>query len=109
MEQDLQVVSLEGAATIAEADALRTRLSETLATTSKVLVNLSHVSRMDLAGIQVLYAARRTATANGVAFHLTGTVSDAVREALEAGGFVKQAPTDARELEAALLDFVPEE
>ena len=52
MEQDLQVVSLEGGATIAEADALRTRLSEAVDSTSKVLINLSHVNRMDLAGIQ---------------------------------------------------------
>ncbi len=109
MEQDLQVVSLEGGATIAEADALRVRLSEAVESTSKVLINLSHVTRMDLAGIQVLYAARKSATAHGVAFHLTGTVSDAVREAFEAGGFVKQAPADARELEATLLDFVAEE
>jgi anti-anti-sigma factor len=105
MEQDLQVISLEGGATIAEAASMRDRLSEALDGAEKVLVNLSHITRMDLAGIQVLYAARRAATERGVALHLTGTVSDAAREALEAGGFVKQAPADARALEATLLDF----
>jgi anti-anti-sigma factor len=109
MEQDLNVVSLEGGATIAEAEAVRDRLSEAIDGSAKVLVNLSHITRMDLAGIQVLYAARREADARGVALHLTGTVSDAVREALEAGGFVKKADADARALEASLLDFTDEE
>jgi anti-anti-sigma factor len=105
MEQDLNVVSLEGGATIAEAETVRDRLAGAIDGSAKVLVNLSHITRMDLAGIQVLYAARREADARGVAFHLTGSVSDAVREALEAGGFVKEAAADARELEASLLDF----
>jgi len=109
MEQDLQVVSLEGGATIAEAESLQKRLTEALESTAKVLVNLSHVTQMDLAGIQVLYAARTEAGRRGVAFHLTGTVSDAAREALEAGGFVKHASAEAKELEAAMLDFSSDE
>jgi len=109
MEQDLQVVSLEGDATIAGIESLEQRLSEALESSSKVLLNLSHVSNMDLAGIQLLYAAKREADARGVVLHLTGTASDAVREAMEAGGFVKEAPADARELESRLLDFTAEE
>lgn len=109
MEQDLQVVSLEGDATVAGIEPLHQRLTEALESSSKVLVNVSHVSTMDLAGIQLLYAAKREAEARGVALHLTGTVSDAVREAMEAGGFVKEAPADARELESRLLDFAGEE
>jgi anti-anti-sigma factor len=109
MEQDLQVVSLEGDATIASLQATRERLTEALDNSAKVLVNLSHVSAVDLAGIQMLYAAKKEAEERGVQFHLTGTVSDAVREALEAGGFLKEAPADARALEAALLDFDEEE
>ena len=105
MEQDLHVVSLEGGATIAEAEAVRDRLAEAIDGSAKVLVNLSHITRMDLAGIQLLYGARREASARGVTFHLTGTASDAVRDAMEAGGFVKTAPADARELETALIDW----
>jgi anti-anti-sigma factor len=109
MEQDLQVVSLEGDATIAEVGTLTTRLSEAIDNSAKVLINLSHVTSMDLAGIQALYAAKKEARARGVALHFTGSASDSVREALEAGGFVKQAPADARELEAGLLDFGEDE
>ena len=105
MEQDLQVVSLEGDAGVTSVQAVKKRFTEALDSSAKVLVNLSHVSGIDLAGVQLLYAAKREAHSRGVEFHLTGTVSDAVREALEAGGFVQQAPSDARELESVLLDF----
>ncbi|MFO8064429.1 MAG: STAS domain-containing protein [Spirochaetota bacterium] len=105
MEQDLQVVSLEGDATVTSVQTLKERLTEALDTSAKVLVNLSHVSGMDLAGVQLLYATKREADSRGVDFHFTGTISDPVRETLEAGGFVQQAPADARELESVLLDF----
>jgi anti-anti-sigma regulatory factor len=109
MEQDLQVVSLEGDATIADVGSLTARLKEAIDNSAKVLINLSHVTGLDLAGIQALYAAKKEARERGVALHLTGTASDSVREAFEAGGFVKQAPADARELEAQLLDFSDDE
>lgn len=105
MEQELQVVSPEGDATVTGVGALKQRLAEALDSSAKVLVNLSHVSEMDLAGVQLLYAAKREALARDIDFHLTGTVSDPVRETLEAGGFVQKAPADARELESVLLDY----
>ncbi|MFP4231095.1 MAG: lipid asymmetry maintenance protein MlaB [Spirochaetaceae bacterium] len=105
MEEDLRVVTLGRQVTITEVESQGAELSQAFSASRKVLVKLSHVERMDLSGVQLLYAARKEARERGTSLHLTGTVPDAVRETLKAGGFVAEAPADAGELESVLLDF----
>ncbi len=107
-KQSLKVVTLEKRATIEVGAEILTRISEALAASDRVLINLSHVESADLTTVQLLYAAAREAINRTKELGFTGSVPDSVRQALENGGFCKQAPTDARRLSDDLLDLNPQ-
>jgi anti-anti-sigma regulatory factor len=71
----------------------------------KVIVDLSHVEELDLACLQVLYAARRAAQASGGELHFSGTVSPRIAKRLSAAGVLSGTPGRAEDFEALLLEF----
>ncbi len=101
----LKVVTAPEHVTVEHATALAGSIKDALIQAQKVLLNLSRVERIDTSFIHVLYGARRMAVRDGKAFHLSGTVEPAVAEAFVTGGFCEEPSTDARELEAQLVDF----
>ncbi len=101
----LKVITLDRRVTIDRAESLREVLLDAVANADSLLVNLSHVEVIDLTAIHLLYAAKRQARSEKKRFEFTGTVPEAVREALEHGGFCKRAPDDGPDLGSALLDF----
>lgn len=103
--QSLKIITLEKRATVDCALQIRTQLLEALAGSERVLVDLSRIESADLTTIQLLYAAAREAAIQQKELGFTGTVSDAVRNALEDGGFCKHAPADAQWLGGDLLDL----
>ncbi|HEY6740144.1 MAG TPA: STAS domain-containing protein [Actinopolymorphaceae bacterium] len=64
---------------------LRTALLEVVAESGSLLIDLRHVTRMDLTGVTMLVALRRHAFARGGEVRLV-TPGDAVRDVLEATG-----------------------
>ncbi len=105
MSENIKVVSPEGVVGIASCNELRVQLLQAFDTADPVLLNFSHIERIDLSFVQILYAAVREAGIRGVGFRLNGEVSKEVGEYLVAGGFCKEAPTEARELENHLVEL----
>lgn len=64
--------AIEGELTIFTAQAVRERLLAALAAGGEVEVDLSRVSEMDSAGVQLLVAAKREAAARRQPLHFTG-------------------------------------
>jgi anti-anti-sigma regulatory factor len=105
----LKVVTAPEQATVEHAGDLAEELRKALREARQVLLNLSRVERIDTSFVHIIYGARRMAIRDGTAFHLSGTVTPAVCEALRTGGFCETVTTDARELEQQLVDFPSEE
>jgi anti-anti-sigma regulatory factor len=103
----LKVIGLEGGCTIQRASQIKDQLETALASSGKILVNLSRVESIDVTFIQLLYAAKREAAHREVELHLTGTVAEEVAERFVTAGLCSDALTDAREIEEQLLDFQP--
>lgn len=105
MADSLKVLTLSKNLTIERAADIRVTLTDALSAAEQVLVNVARSTKVDLSFIHILYAAAKSAQAQGKELHLTSTASDAFREAVLVGGFCKQAPEDARALERELFEF----
>lgn len=99
------VLNPSGAMIVDRASAFRNELSDALRSSHAIAVDLSLVEELDLACLQVLYAARRAATAAGKELHLSGTISPRVAKRLSAVGILNGTPGRAEDFEASLLDF----
>lgn len=99
------VLNPSGALIIDRASAFRNELSDALRSSRHITLDLSHVEELDLACLQVLYAARRAAIAAGKELHLSGTISPRVTKRLSAVGLLSGTPGRAEDFEASLLDF----
>jgi anti-anti-sigma factor len=100
-----RVINLHGALTVDRAVALKEEISAVLAQTDQVFVNLSQTEDIDLACLQVFYAARRSARAADKQFRLVGSVTPRVAKRLSACGFLRGSPERAEDFETALIDF----
>jgi len=100
-----RIVNLSGSLLVDKASALRDELAAALASSLHVLVSLSLVEELDLACLQVLYAARRSAAASGGELHFAGSVPSRVVKRLSACGFLRGMPERAEDFEASLVDF----
>jgi anti-anti-sigma regulatory factor len=105
MSENIKVLSPEGVVGIESCNDLRVQLLQAFDTADTVLLNFGHIERVDLSFVQVIYAAVREARIRGIGFRLNGEVSKEVGEYLVAGGFCKEAPTQARELENNLVEL----
>lgn len=108
MSSNVRVVNLIGDVTVATAGSF---VEPLLAArdASMILVSLSQVTDIDLAGIQLLYAAARSARASGTPLHFTGAVPALVLQRLRHGGFLGPGDVDARVLAERLVAFSGEE
>lgn len=100
-----KTLALSGAYTVDRAAGLKSELQALLAGQEPAFVSLSELEELDLACLQVLYAARRSAKASGKEFHLEGTVKPRVAKRLVACGFLRGFVERAEDFEAGLLDF----
>jgi anti-anti-sigma factor len=81
------VTTLEGALTIQQAGELKELLLRSLDGTERVTLNLEAATDIDIAGLQILCSAYRTAVTGSKSMVLAGGLPDAIKKAIEDGGF----------------------
>lgn len=92
--QEIAVVDLAGPQTVRTIAAAQDRLTTELARATDVRVRLDEVAEFDLGLVQLLLAARRSASAAGKSLALAAPASGALREALDRAGFLAVDPAD---------------
>ncbi|TVR87993.1 MAG: STAS domain-containing protein [Spirochaetaceae bacterium] len=105
MSENIKVLSPEGVVGIESCNDLRVQLLQAFDTADPVLLNFAHIERIDLSFVQLLYAGVREARIRGIGFRFNGEVSKEVGEYLVTGGFCKEVPAQARELENNLVEL----
>jgi anti-anti-sigma factor len=103
--QDTRTINLKGSLGVDHAGEIARELSEAIAACRSVLVGLSLVEDMDLSCLQVLYAAKALAAAQGKELHFLGSVPSRVARRLSTCGFLRGAPERAEAFESALVGF----
>jgi len=71
-------------------------LSEEMSVGSDVALDLEGMEDVDLAFIQLIIAAQRSAQARGLTLSLSRPAPDPILQTLERGGFIGPAPDDRR-------------
>ncbi|TVR70179.1 MAG: STAS domain-containing protein [Spirochaetaceae bacterium] len=105
MSSNVKVVNLTGSVTVSSVDALAGQIRDSVAEKEMVLLSLSQATEIDLAGVQLLYAARRYAVGQGKALHITGAVPMPVAQRLLRCGFTEELIQDGRALDEGLHGF----
>lgn len=101
----IQVVTLQGDLSIQKASGLTEELKSALENADRVVLDIGLAERLDLACIQVLYAAKKTADGLGKELVFKGPVAGEIAETLAVGGFCRTPSKDGTELGAALVEF----
>jgi len=81
-------LSFDGSLTVRTIAPLRDAILHAFASHAAIEVDCAGAESVDLAFIQLLIAARRSAVASGKAFGLAAPAAGALRVALEQGGFL---------------------
>lgn len=105
MNTKVKVVNLDGDITLPGAEKAMTRIREAIDEKPMVLLSLSQATDIDLAGVQVIYAARRYAIKKDRSFHITGAVPEKIARRLDHAGFVHGVFLDGRDLDSRLIEF----
>jgi hypothetical protein len=84
---ELSIIRLDATVDIACAAELKTSLVQALASGKDVHVSLDSATDLDVTAVQLLWAARREATASGVGFLLLDPVPEPLTSALFRAGF----------------------
>lgn len=105
MSENIKVVGPTGVVGIESCSDLRVQLLEALDTANPVIIDFAGIERIDLSFVQLLYAAVREARIRGVGLRFNGAVASEVGEYLVAGGFCKEVPVKAQELEVSLVEL----
>ncbi len=71
-------------------------LCEALSAGADVALDIGDIEDADLAFIQLIFAARRSADARGLSLTLSGPAPEPILQTLERGGFIGPAPDDRR-------------
>jgi|GEM_PF-4437423 len=89
VNQDRQgtVVALTGQLTINEADTRRTELAASLSSSAELMLDVGGLDDVDIAGLQLLIALRRSGERAGKLVALTARAEGALLAALTAAGF----------------------
>ena len=91
------VIRLEGAIDIAAAAEFKKLLLQACGSGKEVRVALDGATDLDVTAVQLIWAARRSAEAAGVAFTLSGAVPESVSSSLGYAGLQQYlVPLDAR-------------
>ena len=85
------LIRMEGDINITGAAELKKHLLEALAPGKRLLADLERSTELDVAALQLLWAARREALRTGVGFTLTGCVPEDLSIALQDAGFEEPA------------------
>ncbi len=83
---DSCTVSLAGAIDIASAAELKAVLLEALETGKEIRISPADATDLDITAFQLLWAAKRAATASGVSFALTDALPESIRGSLAVMG-----------------------
>jgi anti-anti-sigma factor len=89
-DSDVVVMAIAGPMTVQYAGELRDHLLEVFAKAKNVTVDLSGVTDIDVAGLQLLCSAHRTADYAKTRFAMTGGQGAVIREAAEVAGLQRQ-------------------
>jgi anti-anti-sigma regulatory factor len=89
-------ITLSGAGSIRNTTQYHALLSEGLSTETDLALDLRGMEEVDLAFIQLIVAARRSAQARGLSLTLSHPAPDPILQTLERGGFIGPAPDDRR-------------
>ena len=81
------VITLEGPLTIQQAGDLKDTLLHSLNTMKQIVLNLEKVTELDVACLQILCSAYRTAVTRDKSMVLAGRLPDAINKVVEDGGF----------------------
>ncbi len=81
-------LALDGELTIRTIEAIHARLTDALAAGGDLLIDTTHATQVDIAFIQLVLAARRSAAAAGTSLTLAAPAGGALRDALARGGFL---------------------
>ncbi len=103
--QSPRIINLHGPLTIDRSSELKAEISDALGSCDNVLISISLVEELDLACLQVFYAAKAEALAAGKELHFLGSVPSRVAKRLAASGFLRGPSEHAEEFESALVDF----
>jgi anti-anti-sigma regulatory factor len=103
--QSPKIINLHGPLTVDRASALKAEIAGALEESDNVLLSISLVEELDLACLQVFYAARAEAAAAGKELHFLGSVPSKVAKRLAASGFLRGLSDHAEEFESALVGF----
>jgi anti-anti-sigma regulatory factor len=103
--ESIKILSYEGPVGIEKAAKIKEEILRMLEKNKIVTVNMSRIQEIDLSFIQIIYAARREAGKVGKEFHISGTLSDSVKNTFLVGGFCKEIGDDAQTLEKQLFEF----
>ncbi len=104
---NIKVVSPGRNLTVDQAERVKSEILTAFESSKVVAMALSNVETIDLAGVHLLYGAKREAAKQGKTFRLTGTVQHNVAQTLVTSGFSSEVPSDANELSTMLLEFEP--
>jgi len=88
-------ITVDGAVTVRGIDAAQTRLVAALRQYPIVTVDCTDATEVDLSLIQLLLAARASATHAGKTLRVTAPAQGALHSALHAGGFLPDSPDAA--------------
>jgi anti-anti-sigma regulatory factor len=103
--QTPRIINLQGSLGVDRAATLKTEISEALSASDNVLLSVSLVEDIDLACLQVLYAARAQASRDGKELHFLGSVPSRVSKRLVACGYLRGVTEHADDFESALVGF----
>jgi anti-anti-sigma regulatory factor len=91
-----QGIQWSGTASIRNVAKYHDDLRDALSVGADVALDLSHIDEVDLAFIQLIIAARRSAETRGLSLTLSSPAPEPMLQTLERGGFIGTAPDDRR-------------
>jgi len=97
MTPDTQITRLSGVGIIRNIIQYHDVLCEVLSAGADVVLDLEGLEEADLAFIQLIISARRSAQARGLSLTLSGSAPEPILQILERGGFIGPAPDDRRQ------------
>jgi anti-anti-sigma regulatory factor len=103
MRAEEQIVSFTGFVNLSQLDGAVKELSRALKKKKPVTISFSEVTDIDLAGIQVLFAARKYSESHGGTMKLGGTIASSVSDRFQTAGFIDHPVTTGDDLETALF------
>jgi ABC-type transporter Mla MlaB component len=87
MSEEANIVTITGSFDIAQITEAHTRLHNALTSHRQVVLDLSAVEGIDLAGLQLVCAVHRTAQEAGVSFHLSRPIPACIVDCARSAGF----------------------